>query len=403
MLAISLLSALLAGAVLTSTALAQPSDKKVCPLSDEQAQKSIQAFDKIANVFTKEPRCVNCHGAVDPFAADAKETHGGGKLPILKKKPNAARGETESTQDTEATIRQCAACHDAFSGNWHIPPAGLFFVGKDAFTLCKLEKDGFPSAEAFIKHIEHDALIREGFTGRMALNGLGRSLIDKFAREVIDRAKGDSLDALWRSLTKYPAPPGVTHQDLIQMAHDWVDAQGGKFRGDTECGCTKHHYAIGMKETGVLDRVLVDGGRARGDFSGQGEVLLTFKDDGSFSGEVTLPESFTESLTRISYPQVCSGKGLFSNQMNVTGSLSGDDQTMHLKFSWTSSGTVSGTCTAKGVTIPFNKNRPWNSADVKSPLTDGFDMPAVVGETHDVPSTVGEFTFTHTITIKQID
>jgi hypothetical protein len=76
---------------------------------------------------------------------------------------------------------------------------------------------------------------------------------------------------------------------------------------------------------------------------------------------------------------------------------------MHLKFSWISSGTVSGTCTAKGVTIPFSKNMPWKSADVKSALTDGFDMPAVVGETRDVPSTAGQFTLTHTITIKQID
>jgi hypothetical protein len=227
-------------------------------------------------------------------------------VPILKKKPNATGGETESTQDEVATIVQCAQCHGAFPGIWRIPPSKLFFVGKDAFTLCKDERDFFGNSGAFINHIEHDVnsdnpLIQEAFTGRMGLNALGRSLIDKFAREVIDRAKGDSQDALWRSLTKYPAPPALSHQDLIQMAHDWVDAQGGKFVGGSECGCKKHHYAIGVKETGVFDRDLADGGRAHGDFSGQGDVPLTFKDDGSFEGKATIPESFTESLTSIHY------------------------------------------------------------------------------------------------------
>jgi hypothetical protein len=386
--AISLLSALLAYAVLTSPALAQTfPDKNVCPLSDEQTQKSIQAFDKIANVFTAEPRCVNCHGAVNPFGADANKTHGGGKLnPITKTEPNADTGKPE--QDDAATLQQCAACHDAFSGHWQMPRADFFFVGKDAPTLCKFEKAVFSAARDFIGHIEHDEdpnnpFVQEAFTGRMGLNRLGRSLANK-----------------------YPAPPGVTHQDLIQMAHDWVDAHGGRFRGGYECGCKKHHYSIGIKETGVSDRDLADGGRARGDISGQGEVPLTFKDDGSFSGEVTLPESFTESLTRPI--QVCSGKGSFSNQMKVTGKVTGDEDgdgggTMHLKFSWASSGTVSGTCTSKGVTNAFNKSLPWTSADVKSPLADGFDMDAAVGETHDFPSTGGQFTFTHTITIKQID
>jgi hypothetical protein len=73
-LAISLPLALLARSTLPPAALAQVyPDDIVCPLSDEQAQKSIQAFDKIAQVFTGEPRCVNCHGAVNPFGADANK------------------------------------------------------------------------------------------------------------------------------------------------------------------------------------------------------------------------------------------------------------------------------------------------------------------------------------------
>ena len=40
----------------------------VCPLSDAQTQKSIDAFAKLVPVFTQEPRCLNCHGGVDPFS-----------------------------------------------------------------------------------------------------------------------------------------------------------------------------------------------------------------------------------------------------------------------------------------------------------------------------------------------
>ena len=44
----------------------------VCPLSDAQAQKSIEAFAKIVPTLTQEPRCLNCHGGVDPFSDEAK-------------------------------------------------------------------------------------------------------------------------------------------------------------------------------------------------------------------------------------------------------------------------------------------------------------------------------------------
>ena len=176
------------------------------------------------------------------------------------------------------------------------------------------------------------------------------------------------------------------------MARDWVEAQGGKFQGGTECGCKKHGYAIRVTDSGVHDRVFASGSHSHAEISGQGDIPLTFKDDGSFVGEATLSQSFAESLTRPI--EVCSGKGSFSKQIKVTGKIDepegGGDSTMHVKFSWTHSGAVSGTCTGKGVTIPFSKNRPGiNSADVKSPLTDGFDMPGKVDETVDIPYTGG--------------
>src|SRR4051812_44276045 len=51
---------------LSSLALAQSTggDAAVCPLSESQTQKSIDAFAKIVPTLTQEPRCVNCHGGV---------------------------------------------------------------------------------------------------------------------------------------------------------------------------------------------------------------------------------------------------------------------------------------------------------------------------------------------------
>ena len=238
MLAVPFLPALLAYPGRPSTArAAQQSEDSVCPLTDDQTEKSIRAFDKIANVFTKEPRCVNCHGAVDPFGADANRTHGGGPIDrIMKTERNEISGELDTTVDLAATVQQCQSCHSAFSEGWTTPPAAFFFVGKDALTLCKFERDFFSEASDFINHIERDPLILEAFTGRMGLNDDGRRLMLPpyvFARRSVP----------------YPATPtGVTHRALIQMARDWVDAQGGRFQGNQECGCKRPDGISGTYE-----------------------------------------------------------------------------------------------------------------------------------------------------------
>src|SRR5205085_6155532 len=54
---------------LSTLALAQSTSDgaAVCPLSESQSEKSIDAFAKIVPTLTQEPRCVNCHGGVNPF------------------------------------------------------------------------------------------------------------------------------------------------------------------------------------------------------------------------------------------------------------------------------------------------------------------------------------------------
>lgn len=40
--------------------------QKSCPLTEAQSEKAVAAFGKIAAFVLKEPRCVNCHGGVNP-------------------------------------------------------------------------------------------------------------------------------------------------------------------------------------------------------------------------------------------------------------------------------------------------------------------------------------------------
>jgi hypothetical protein len=53
--------------------------KNACPLTVGQETKAAKAFKKLAPLF-QEPRCLNCHGAVNPFSKTGE--HGGGYFDI---------------------------------------------------------------------------------------------------------------------------------------------------------------------------------------------------------------------------------------------------------------------------------------------------------------------------------
>ena len=77
------------------------SQKAVCPLSEEQVQKSIDAFAKIVPTLTQEPRCLNCHGGVDPFANPTN--HAGGTVKQEPPQPDP--------DNPGKFLNACAECH----------------------------------------------------------------------------------------------------------------------------------------------------------------------------------------------------------------------------------------------------------------------------------------------------
>src|SRR4051812_26962372 len=245
---------LLVTAVFLSTlAIAQSTggDAAVCPLSESQTQKSIAAFAKIVPTLTQEPRCVNCHGGVNPFIDGVGEDpaspdadivpslteHGGGKMD--RAVPPSA-GKPKGSPQTD-----CNDCHNNMArkipsgakSRWAMAPVFLHFLGKDAPTLCQQIKDfsrkcdhgicgPWPDAKAVLDHFTRDEG-KDNFTGTAF--------------------KGDrGLDRTMYPESEVPTQPPshISAAALIKLVKDWIATTGGEFKGDKACGCEPAHYAI---------------------------------------------------------------------------------------------------------------------------------------------------------------
>ena len=267
---------------------AQDVNSLMCPLSDHQLQELMKAFEKMMPTF-QHPRCANCHGGVNPFAANTN--HAGGKFDVVL--------GPEGDLMFDETFGACQGCHGGLKG-WQIPSADLSFVGKDAVTLCKQMK--FGDAENFIDHITRDRgktpFIETGFEG---MRGLNQDGIDFY--EALNDKK------------PVPEPPPLSHATLIDQAKAWVDALGGEFKGNEACGCEPQHYALQVDESLVG---LFQGQGAKIDWDGSTtvQIPIKFNDDGSFTGEATSQRTMNAKLTsKIS----CSGSGTSDVTWQVTG------------------------------------------------------------------------------------
>jgi hypothetical protein len=240
---------------------------KVCPLSDRQTQNAIAAYAKMVPTFTKQPRCFNCHGGVDPFSDDG--THGGGPI---------ARSDED----------KCDTCHSnvpAPTGptssrarlGWRLPNLpDHSFVNRGATELCESMKQAQPTRALFVGHIENDNgdvdFNGVAFTGSRGLNEFGRALAftQPFKLEPIE---------------------GITHDELVAQAKAWVDAMGGEMQGDKRCGCEPVHQAI---EVSYDSKLQVQGGIGNVQAvrtMGPVKIPITFHDDRTFEGEGTLSSS----------------------------------------------------------------------------------------------------------------
>ena len=123
-------------------------------------------FAKLVPVF-EHPRCINCHGVVNPFR---KDMHAGGLYDRVKNFPGA----------------YCDDCHDLaplslnrFKGKdgklrgmseWRLPPQSMFFVDRNPTQLCRQVREFASDLDGLSTHFDRDPRIQLAFEGRRAMD-----------------------------------------------------------------------------------------------------------------------------------------------------------------------------------------------------------------------------------------
>jgi hypothetical protein len=236
----------------------------VCPLSDAQVQKSIEAFSKMVPTLTGEPRCTGCHGRVNPFI------EGTGPDPnnpaVMPSQFAHGPGAVDITAD-------CNECHSHMArrspsgeaSRWLTAPPFLEFPGKDARTLCEQIRDNISRAENFVGHITND-------------NGF-----NNFAGTAFNGDRG--LDRSMYPESEVPTEkPAISHEALIQLGKNWIATTDDKFQGDKTCGCEPAHYAVRVSVRNEINTGINHHTSALAPV----DIPITFADDGSFSGDGVL-------------------------------------------------------------------------------------------------------------------
>ena len=240
-----------------------------CPLPVGKQVKAVKAFAEMLPVF-RHPRCLNCHGGVDP----ASPAHKG----VDQLDP-----EIDRMANREAYEEQCQTCHDELPG-WNTPGEPVFFIGKDDEELCKQMKRFENTGAKLVEHLDNDhhgiQFIAAGFAGDRALGEQG--MVDhSVVRE---------------------RPPG-TQAQLVQQAQKWVDMLGDGYQASPECGCVipKVKLKIRHTEEFVVPRGIPSKEASEVEF----EASLTPMGDDKpnmFVGQVSLDRTI-----RLTLPRTCTG------------------------------------------------------------------------------------------------
>jgi hypothetical protein len=304
--------------LLSSLAIAQdPRTGLVCPLSESQTQKSIDAFDKVAAAFTQQDRCANCHGGVNPFTQDGH--HAGG------------------AQEQSASKRKdCQECHSGLPG-WDIPVPEMFFMDgyhqpRKPSQICKQMKAAFTRGQDFVRHVSTNTDVADfngtAFLGTRGLNDFGKMFV---------------FSEPYR-----PEPPTMSRGEMTDRAHGWVDAMGGEFKGDVDCGCEPVHYAVRVTDNMIAN---VSGVHASS-LMGPVDIPITFQDDGSFEGQQEVFWYGNDSA------YVCSGDFTSAMTLRVSGKAIEESKNHHLHLQLENltplHGIANAHCPVKSVSAPFS-------------------------------------------------
>jgi hypothetical protein len=214
-----------------------------CKLSVGAQVQAVDAFRDMVPVF-RHPRCINCHGAYDIFAAQ----HGDGEGAKVAHANGVNPAALLTAQQRVATFDSCNDCHSNVAGRgvragntdttlvsgWMLPPPPMMWTGLDDEALCVKVKSFESDASGFLAHVEED-------------HGEQR-FVDVAFRG--DRALPPDLMQLYRVTAD--APPGG-HGSLLAKANRWVELLDGHWNDPPSCGCIKPRVRLEVQHTWLLE------------------------------------------------------------------------------------------------------------------------------------------------------
>jgi hypothetical protein len=339
------------------SARANSDEAEICALSEDQERVAIDAFHTMAPIF-KEPRCLNCHGAVDAFKEGGG--HLGGVMPVVTTKVDNGMGTLVDDEDLGATMKACQDCH-SLSPQW-FPATNpqISFTNKSEEQLCLQMKNRLGDPGIFVRHMTRDStdLIPEAFKGTRALDDNGIATYDNAT------GKDYKLE-----------PPKISHATLIEQAQAWADAVGEKnWLHPPDCGCVPHKNKAKITQRWTVTSDL-PGSTVRLESQAEFLVDLTFKPDGTFSGTKRVPRNYAEHVTAPG--GTCEGKGNWVENWSVAGNVDAETHELTMKVRFDSlPGQVQAVCGPLGAS---RATRGFSSDSVSTPLSAGFKLPAKTG------------------------
>jgi hypothetical protein len=192
------------------------------------------------------------------------------------------------------------------------------------------------------------------------------------------------------SLLRHLKGDEATPAQLTPTAEAWVNAMGGRFTGNDECGCLPRalrHYSLSIHQNATVTfgghyepTPMIGMVTGHVDSSSQGNVPLSFRDDGSFSAELQMAatsKGVTQAppLPGVPLQPPCPAEGLGTQILRIKGTVDDEHQLLHLMINSNSAGGKMTIC-GKAASMLKTSNKDYYP----------FDMPTTVGVEKEFPN-----------------